>query len=45
MSKCRLNVFLTLIGVSISYPALATNGINLIGFGAESTLMGGPIQR
>jgi long-chain fatty acid transport protein len=41
MSKCRLNVFLTLIGVSISSPALATNGINLIGFGAESTLMGG----
>jgi long-chain fatty acid transport protein len=41
MQKCRLNVFLTLIGISISFPALATNGINLIGFGAESTLMGG----
>ena len=37
----RLNVFLTLIGLSISLPAAATNGINLIGFGAESTLMGG----
>jgi len=41
MSKCRLNVFLALIGTSFSFPALATNGINLIGFGAESTLMGG----
>lgn len=41
MSKSRLNVYLTLIGISISFPAAATNGINLIGFGAESTLMGG----
>jgi long-chain fatty acid transport protein len=41
MSKCRLNVFLTLIGISVSFPVLATNGINLIGFGTESTLMGG----
>ena len=41
MSSSRLNVFLTLIGLSTSLPAFATNGINLIGFGAESTLMGG----
>jgi long-chain fatty acid transport protein len=41
MSSNRLNVFLTLIGISISFPAAATNGINLIGFGLESTLMGG----
>lgn len=41
MSINRLNVFLTTVGLSISVPAAATNGINLIGFGAESILMGG----
>lgn len=41
MSISRLHVFLTTVGLSISLPAAATNGINLIGFGAESTLMGG----
>ena len=30
-----------LSGLLVSLPAAATNGINLIGFGAESTLMGG----
>lgn len=41
MSNSRLNVLLTLIGLFTSLPSAATNGINLIGFGAESTLMGG----
>ncbi|WP_370583250.1 OmpP1/FadL family transporter [Methylophilus sp. QUAN] len=36
-TRCRLTV-LMLVAAS---PAYATNGINLIGFGAESTLMGG----
>ncbi|MEO6117671.1 MAG: outer membrane protein transport protein [Methylotenera sp.] len=41
MTINRLHVFLTTVGLSISFSATATNGINLIGFGAESTLMGG----
>ncbi len=41
MAINRLHVFFTTIGLSISFSASATNGINLIGFGAESTLMGG----
>ncbi len=41
MSINRLHILLTTVGLSISLPVAATNGINLIGFGAESTLMGG----
>ncbi len=38
----QIAVIATLIGAALaSSPALATNGINLIGFGAESTLMAG----
>lgn len=36
---CRASVLILFSAASI--PAQATNGINLIGFGAESTLMGG----
>lgn len=46
MSLNRIKFVSTLIGLAtvgltISFPAFATNGINLIGFGAESSLMGG----
>lgn len=41
MLNRRLNPIILAFGLSASLPALATNGINLIGFGAESTLMGG----
>ena len=41
MLNHRLNAILLALGLSASLPATATNGINLIGFGAESTLMGG----
>lgn len=38
----RINMIaLTLCGLSIATQSNATNGINLIGYGAESTLMGG----
>lgn len=37
----QLNKLLLLCGLSACLPAMATNGINLIGYGAESTLMGG----
>ncbi|MBC7697687.1 MAG: outer membrane protein transport protein [Bacteroidia bacterium] len=41
MLNHRLNAIVLALGLSVSLPALATNGINLIGFGAESTLMAG----
>lgn len=37
----RLVHLITLLGLSGANAAFATNGINLIGFGAESSLMGG----
>ena len=37
----QIKKILLLCSLSFSLPAAATNGINLIGYGAESTLMGG----
>lgn len=41
MHMNRSNSLIILLSLLASLPAAATNGINLIGFGAESTLMGG----
>lgn len=37
----RNHIALALCGLTATTPTYATNGINLIGYGAESTLMGG----
>lgn len=37
----RNHIALALCGLTATTPSYATNGINLIGYGAESTLMGG----
>ena len=40
MLNHRFNPILLVLGLYASLPAMATNGINLIGFGVESTLIG-----
>ncbi len=48
MLNHRLTPIILALGLTASLPAMATNGINIIGFGAESTLMGGantPVAR
>ena len=48
MLNHRLTPIILTLGLTANLPAMATNGINIIGFGGESTLMVGadtPIAR
>ena len=48
MLNHRLTPIILALGLTASLPAMATKGINIIGFGTESTLMGGadtPVAR